>query len=262
MTTILSWLRAQSSSATLLGALALLVYGVTRAPEWLVDKFGRLLDRAWDDPSGAAAVVSIVGGAIVAQITALAIAWRRDPNASRSSATPSSPKSGYAAVDVLYLVVGLAGVVMAVLSLHGCGASALQQSAVGVTVALRAEEAVTAAVTADVERRMAECPPATSSDSQAVVDAHNACIDGVRASVEDLATALSSLELAIRATGAAIATATEIDAGQPLPAVVLGAIRDVLSLWDQVEALLRAKGVDVPHEIDLVVAALSALVTA
>lgn len=255
MTSALSWLRSQSGSATLLGALAVLVYGLTHAPEWLVDKAGRLLDRAWSDPTGAAAVVSIVGGAIVAQVAALVIAWRRDPNASRSSSAPpsSSKTGGFAIVDALYFVIAAAGVVMAVLSLQGCGASALQQSAVGVTVALRAEEAVSAAVVADTDARMEACP---------ATPAHDTCVDEVRASVRDIGDALTALEIAIRATGAAIATATEIDAGQPLPPIVLGAIRDVLALWDQIEVMLRAHGVDVPHEIDLVVAALSALVGA
>lgn len=255
MKAIGQWLSQSQHTLLVLGLAALAVIAGVEVPDSRWTKLGQVVEHVASDPAGAIMLASTIGGILAA----FRAAWQRDPN--RPSAPPSSRSGGFAAVDVLYLVVGLAGFAMAVLSLHGCGASALQQSAVGVTVALRAEEAVTAAVTADVERRMAECPPATSSDSDAAVAAHNACVDGVRASVEDLATALSSLELAIRATGAAIATATEIDAGQPLPAVVLGAIRDVLSLWDQVEALLRSKGVDVPHEIDLVVAALSALVT-
>lgn len=256
MKAIGQWLSQWQHTLLILGLAAIAAWCARYVPDSRWTKLGELLQHIAADPTGAVMLASSLG----LVLAAFRAAWQRDPN--RPSTPPSSPKSGYAAVDVLYLVVGLAGLAMAVLSLHGCGASALQQSAVGVTVALRAEEAVTAAVTADVERRMSECPPATSSDTQAVVDVHNACVDGVRASVEDLATALSSLELAIRATGAAIAAATEIDAGQPLPAVVLSAIRDVLSLWDRVEALLREKGVDVPREIDLVVAALSALVTA
>lgn len=143
---------------------------------------------------------------------------------------------------------------IAAATLTGCGASALQTSAVGVTVALRAEEAVTAAVVADLDRQMEACPAEPA--------AHNACVDAARASVADLTTALDSLEVSIRAVGAAIATAADVDAGQPLPEIVVSLIRDVLSLWDQVEVIMRARGIDVPREIDLVVAALSALVPA
>lgn len=235
-----------------------LIGGVTldlmRPETW--DKLEHLVERIVADPAAATfAVVGLVGVARAGWM-----AWQRDPNASRPTPAPSSSKSGFAAVDALYFIIAAAGVVMSVLSLHGCGASALQTGAVGVTVALRAEEAVSAAVVADLDRRMDACPAAGPTDSADVIAAHNACVDRERASVADLTDALSAIELSIRAVGAGIATAAEVDAGQAIPAVLLDTLREVLALWDRVEAALRAHGIDVPPEIGLVVAALGALV--
>lgn len=145
-------------------------------------------------------------------------------------------------------------------STMGCGASALQGAAVGVTVALRAEEAVSAVVVADLDRRMDACPAAEPTSSADAIAAHNACVDRERASVADLTDALSAIELSIRAVGAGIATAAEVDAGQPIPAILLDTLREVLALWDRVDVALRAHGITVPPEIGLVVAALGAIV--
>lgn len=213
------------------GVLALLAAIFVPDERWT--KLGTVLGRIVADPAGATVAVGMLAGAI----TTLRGAWL-----SGRTGRSSTPPGGGAAL-MLALALGTATA--------GCGASALQTSAVGVTVALRAEEAVTAAVIADLDARMTACPAG---------EAHGACVDHERASVADLTTALDALEIGIRAAGAAIATATEIDAGQPLPAIVLGAIRDVLALWDQIEVLMRSKGIDVPREIDMVIAALGALV--
>ena len=143
--------------------------------------------------------------------------------------------------------------------LAGCGASALQTAAVGTTIALRATHALDQVYETDLERRLSACPGATSSDAQGVVDVHNACGDAIRAADRDVVTVLDALPVAIEAFGAGIAVQAELDAGAPIPDVVLGAIRTVLGLFDQVEALLRARGIDVPPAVMMVINALSAL---
>jgi len=146
--------------------------------------------------------------------------------------------------------------------LSGCGASALQGSAMAVTVALRAEAAVDDVVQADLERRESACTGATASDLEETIDTHNACVEHEREATRDANTALDSLAAGIRAVGAGIAAATEIDAGQPLPAVLVSAVRDAFVLFDNVEAILRARGIVIPPILLIALHALEALVPA
>lgn len=236
-----------------LAAICGVTLDLMRPETW--DKLERLGERIVADPAAAtAAAVAVVG-----MLRTVWLAWQRDPHASRPTPAPSR-RDGFAAIDALYFVLALAGIMMAVLSLHGCGAPALQTGAVGVTVALRAEEAVSELVVADLDRRMDACPAAEPTSSADVIAAHDACVDRERASVSDLTDALSAIELSIRAVGAGIATAAEVDAGAPIPAILLDTLREVLALWDRIEVALREHGIDVPPEIGLVVAALGALV--
>lgn len=124
----LDWLKTQAHPLVLVLALGVVVWGVVHTPEWMADKLGRLLDHAWQDPTGAAAVVSIVGGAVVAQLSALWIAWRRDPN-TPTTGRRSSSTGGHALLDVLFFVAAVAGVYLAAISLHGCSPSELQVQA-------------------------------------------------------------------------------------------------------------------------------------
>lgn len=263
MNDAIEWLKNRSGAVFALVALAILVHGCETAPEWLVDKAGHLLDRVVEDPQGVASAIGIVGGALALAATGLVAAWRRDPNASgaddspRPTRTPPGPRAGFAELDALLFLLSIAGVVLAGLALQGCGASALQTGSVAVTVALRAEEAVDDVYQADLDRRQGECPPASAGSDAA--DVHNVCVEHERQATASIATALSALEVAIRSVGAGIATAAEIDAGAPIPVVVLDAVRRALALFDEVEVALRDAGVDVPPEVGMVVAALGAL---
>lgn len=255
MKAITDWLSKSQHTLLVLGLASLAVIAGIEVPDSRWTKLGGVLEHIATDPAGAIMMAGVIGSVAAA----FRAAWQRDP-ARATPPPPSSSTGGFAALDALYFIAAVAGVAFAVLALHGCGASALQQSAVGVTVALRAEEAVSAAVVADLDRRMDACPAATPTDSADVIAAHNTCVDRERASVADLTDALSAIELSIRAVGAGIATAAEVDAGQAIPTVLLDTLREVLALWDRVEVALRAHGIDVPPEIGLVVAALGALV--
>jgi hypothetical protein len=255
------WLSDWKHGLVALGFALLALLAAVFVPDERWAKLGTLLSRLASDPAGAIALAGTVG----MMLAAFRGAWQSGRDQRRESQRPPSPPSrtdGSAHVHALLWIVlaSLFGLAGCALLLPGCGASALQQGAVGVTVALRAEEAVSSAVVADLERRMDACPAADGGSSVDVIAAHNDCVIRERASVADLTDALSAIELSIRAVGAGIATAAEVDAGQPIPAVLLDTLREVLSLWDRVEVALRAHGVDVPPEIDMVIAALSALV--
>lgn len=262
--------KAWASVVAMLGCFGISVVALIFIPsatwDWLFGKVGHLFTIIIADPvSASAAVVSVM--TFVAGIVAAgrALLHMSPPTTTTEAPRPQrvSRTSGSAHVHVLgWLTVGFVAFLAGCSLLAGCGASALQTAAVGTTIALRAEEAVSTAVNDDLDHRMSACPTATSGDSAEVIAAHNACVDHERANAQDAVTVLDSLEIAIRGVGAGIATAVEIDAGQPLPTVIMDAIRQVLALFDQGEAALRRRGIVVPPEIDMVIAALSALVGA
>lgn len=141
------------------------------------------------------------------------------------------------------LVLGLLACALA----SGCGAPPLQIASVGVTVSLRALGAVDDAYDADLSHRQDGCPSADSAGA----DVHNACVDTARDL--DLESLLDGLDIGIRAVGAAIAIAADVDAGQPLPDAVIAAVRQTLALFDQIEAALHHRGIIMPVELDMVV---------
>ncbi len=102
----------------LLTAIAGATLVLMRSETW--DKLEHLIERIVADPMAAAAAVT----ALVGLARAGWAAWKRDPNASSSSTSTSSPPSsraGFAFVDVLLLVLAVAGVMLAGAALHGCG---------------------------------------------------------------------------------------------------------------------------------------------
>jgi hypothetical protein len=102
-----------------LAAIAGLVFTYMRPETW--DRIERLAGKIYEDPAAAALAI----GTVLAAIRGAVALWKRDPNT--SPATSSSPRSsatgreGFAALDLLLLVLAGAGVLLAGLTLHGCG---------------------------------------------------------------------------------------------------------------------------------------------
>lgn len=162
----IEWLKDKGHALVALFAFAICVHGCTTAPEWMFDRASRLLDRVLEDPQGVASAIAIVGGALALAATGFLAAWRRDPNTSgvssspRPTRTPPGPRAGFATLDTLLLVLACAGVLLASLSLHGCGQTTpVAQQAAAVDVAAITTGAVASIVheAADADAR-STCP--------------------------------------------------------------------------------------------------------
>lgn len=227
MKTIGKWFADWHNQAFGCVALLIVVAGYALTPDQKIDRLAHGIMAVGNTSGG-----QMIYGALAVFFVAL-IRWAL----ARIPGGGNGPGSG--AALLLALAFGS--------TLTGCGASALQQASVGVSVSLSAIAAVDDVLDADLSQAVAACTD-------------EACVDAEEHERADVAEPLGALTLGVRAVGAGIATAIEVDAGQPLPAIVVDAIRAVLALVDQVEAALVAHGITVPPEVPLVVAALTALV--
>lgn len=257
--------RVWASVVALALSLAALVTGLSIIPrdtlEWLAGKSTHLVEIVATDPQSAAAAVLSVFGFVVALVSGGRALLYTSPPVSKagSSTSSSSRRSGSASIRALAWLALCGVLFLAGCSLlAGCGATPLQVGSMGVTVSLRALRAADDAYAAELDARAGECPRATPDASDEVIAAHNACLEASRDhGFEDVADAL---DVGIMALGSAIATAADVDAGQALPQVIVDEVRRLLALFDQIEALLVARGIRVPPEVGMVVHALEALI--
>lgn len=221
-----AWWRSWQHVAIVAMVCALLAYLGVNMPESRWEKLGEALAGFGSTTVGAGIYAAL--GALVVAVLRWAISY-----------VPTG-KGGGSGGAALLLALCLAP------ALSGCGATALETQATGVTVALRLVDAAQDAYSADLDSRMGGCTD-------------DACITAARASGQPVEAALDTTLVAVRAWGAAVAVAADVDAGGAVPAVVLSALARVLSLWDELEAALRAYGVAVPPEVGHAIAFLAAL---